>query len=854
MLIHQLLPAGYGVHEACQSRSFCTSPQPLLDHLAQPPCSTLQSSSHTEMLSSELHLQDFVADPCHGIQKKYLKDNKHEIVEHSVGVNSCKDLNSCNGRHRGMDRTSNNSGDRNGCISKSDNLLPRSLLDVANVHRAQEIASEVHIASKLGCHHLHRAQLEEQTIEEALACIEGMADEPLPTYVFIPVLKKCRKEKELAPTKRIHLHMCKHGLECHGLLKNFLITIYVDSGFVDEAQRLVSQSKNIDQHSWNTLIKGYLDSGKSKKAFTLYKEMEGKFIPSRRYILMALLQTFASQQCLEECQELHAKIVERKLESDRFFCNTLIDMYVRCGSFDDAKEVFNEHPCKDIVLFSTLITGLTDRGHFEDALRCWDQVVVEGLDPDVPTLVCGLKSCASIQDLNKGCEIHTSAVKAMLEENIVVGNSLVDMYAKCGALSDSQAVFDKLPVRNVVSWSALIAGYADYGFGEKALRRYDQMQLSGVIPNDVTFLGALKACVCIGSLKKGQELHAEIVAEEYEGYPLVSSTLMDMYSKFGLIYEARFLFSLLPIRNVIAWTALMEAYAEHGLYGKAFRCFKQMQSQGVLPNRVTFLCILKACCGRQMIGRGRGLHCEITMKGLEGDLLIGSALVHMYAQCGYPSDAQFIFDRLPNQCVISWTAIIGGYVKHGHGQEAICCFQQLKEEGALPEPATYLYMLKTCSDKESLELGQTIHTEVVCRGFEKQDRISSVLVYMYAKNALLAEAQNVFGSFHNRDTASWNVLTRSYVEQGLFETALAYLNRMEMENVLPEVTTWLLCMKACQCPGLLHKVYDLHSRILKQGLETYPPMEHCIANTYAFHGSFEYATVMFDRLPDCDPS
>ncbi|KAI5076239.1 hypothetical protein GOP47_0008304 [Adiantum capillus-veneris] len=354
MLIHQLLPAGYGVHEACQSRSFCTSPQPLLDHLAQPPCSTLQSSSHTEMLSSELHLQDFVADPCHGIQKKYLKDNKHEIVEHSVGVNSCKDLNSCNGRHRGMDRTSNNSGDRNGCISKSDNLLPRSLLDVANVHRAQEIASEVHIASKLGCHHLHRAQLEEQTIEEALACIEGMADEPLPTYVFIPVLKKCRKEKELAPTKRIHLHMCKHGLECHGLLKNFLITIYVDSGFVDEAQRLVSQSKNIDQHSWNTLIKGYLDSGKSKKAFTLYKEMEGKFIPSRRMEMENVLPEVTTWLlCMKACQcpgllhkvyDLHSRILKQGLETYPPMEHCIANTYAFHGSFEYATVMFDRLP------------------------------------------------------------------------------------------------------------------------------------------------------------------------------------------------------------------------------------------------------------------------------------------------------------------------------------------------------------------------------------------------------------------------------------------------------------------------------------------------------------------------------
>eukprot|EP00250_Pteridium_aquilinum_P018225 c23993_g1_i1 orf=172-1296(+) len=373
------------------------------------------------------------------VWQKHLRDDELQVSNHSLWINGCKDLNSVNGRLEAMDSVTEESMNINGSISLCDRLLP-SVSKASIVHDSQDIKADSRSAKRLrtneqqskpGLHNSLRVCLELQTVEEAIVSVEKLTDEPLPTDIFIPILKKCRKHKKLAAAKRLHLHMCKHGFESHGVLENFLVTIYVDSGCVHEAQQLVNRLPKVDEHSWNTLIQGYIDCGEPNQAFRLYKEMQEHFVPSRRYILMALLKTFASLKCLEECRELHAKIVEKGLESDRFFCNTLVGMYVKCGSLIDAQDVFDEHPSKDIVLWSTLVNGYTELGLFEDVLRCWDQLVSEGLDPDVPTLVCSLKACANVKDLDKGREVHTTIVKLMLEKETMVGNSLVDMYAKC---------------------------------------------------------------------------------------------------------------------------------------------------------------------------------------------------------------------------------------------------------------------------------------------------------------------------------------------------------------------------------------------------------------------------------------
>ena len=180
----------------------------------------------------------------------------------------------------------------------------------------------------------------------------------------------------------------------------------------------------------------------------------------------------------------------------------------------------------------------------------------------VQSILMLLKCCTREKDLCKGHRMHEDILKRrLLKKSIYIGTALVDLYAKCGALSKAQLVFDELPTQNVVSWTALIGGYAQYGHGEKALSCFEKMQQKGLSPDALTYVCILKACSSIKDAQKGSEIHAEIVKHGMLGNDSVLGTaLVDMYVKCGAFAKAQQVFDVLPIQNIVSWNVLISGY------------------------------------------------------------------------------------------------------------------------------------------------------------------------------------------------------------------------------------------------------------------------------------------------------
>ena len=277
-------------------------------------------------------------------------------------------------------------------------------------------------------------------------------------------------------------------------------------------------------------------------------------------------------------------------------------------------------------------------------------MVGDGTPCNAITYVCILKACSSIGDSNKGQEIHTEIEKnGLLEINLLLCNALLDMYAKCGLLTKAQKVFDRIPVRDVVSWTSIIAGYTDHGHGEEAINAFELMYMEGVCPDVVTFLCVLKACGHIRDMVKGEEVHAKIESRGFLDINIiVGNTLVDMYVKCGSLTRAQEVFDGLHDRNLVSWNALISGHAELGKAEEAIKCFERMQLDGVSPDGITFVCILKACSSLGATSKGIEIHVEIERQGLiERDILVGSTLVDMYARCGSLVKAHQVFDKLP---------------------------------------------------------------------------------------------------------------------------------------------------------------------------------------------------------------
>jgi pentatricopeptide repeat protein len=313
-----------------------------------------------------------------------------------------------------------------------------------------------------------------------------------------------------------------------------------------------------------------------------------------------------------------------------------------------------------------LIAGYAAKGEEEDAMDCFLQMRSEGLWPDAVTFTCMVQACGSTGSIEKGKQIHNEILSIeSLEKDVILGTAIVDMYAKCGALARAYKALEELPVRNVVSWSALIAGHAHHGYGHDALECFEQMKNEGVAPNSITFLSILKACGSMGAMERGEQIHDEIVELGLlEGNTALGNSLVDMYAKCGKLDRAWRVLEQLGVRgrDVVSWNALIAGFEQHGYGFEALRSIRRMQDEGIAPDEVTFLSVLGAC-GRAGLVEEAQMLCNTmaVFHGIAPSSELQSCIVACLGSAGHFDAAIAVMKAMP--CLDDepgiWLALLG---------------------------------------------------------------------------------------------------------------------------------------------------------------------------------------------------
>jgi pentatricopeptide repeat protein len=383
-------------------------------------------------------------------------------------------------------------------------------------------------------------------------------------------------------------------------------------------------------------------------------------------------------------------------------------------------------------------------GQYEKTVDLFKQMKREGMVPDDVTFVHVLKACSSSQALKEGQHVHQEIVRRGCESNIAVGSRLIDMYAKCGRIEDAQIVFDRMPTRDVVSWTALILGYVKSGQGQKALQLLQQMQHEGVLPDRVTFVGLLNVCASVAALDEGRHVHKLIIQRGWESDAFVGSSLVDMYGKCGSIKDAERVFNSMSTRDVVCWTSMILGHVKCGQAQNALEVSQKMQQEGVQLNAVTFVGILNACARIAALEEGRHVHEQIVQNGFESNVFVSNSLIDMYAKCGAIEDAQKVFNKMPTHDAVSWTAMILGHMKCGQAHKALQLSHQMQREGVKPDHVTYVGLLNACANVLGLEEGKRVHEQIIQSGCKSDIFVSSSLIDMYAKCGSMEDALKVF--------------------------------------------------------------------------------------------------------------
>eukprot|EP00250_Pteridium_aquilinum_P009843 c18973_g2_i1 orf=1-810(-) len=268
------------------------------------------------------------------------------------------------------------------------------------------------------------------SILEELSFLGGHAALPSADN-FITLLQKCKKQQNLTLTKLALEHACSYGIEAHEIIGNYLVPTLVDCGGLPLAQQIFDRMTHVNEFSFQSLIEAYMERGESHYAIFLYHHMQESNIPLSKPSSILLLNACARCKCLEFGKLLHKRIGDVGLQEDLHISSSLVNMYAKCGSLEHAFEIFDNMAVRDTVAWTSLIAGYAEHGHGEKVLTYLRQMEHEGMSPDPITLVCGVKASACLGSLHKGQAIHVDIMKKGFEDDSFIGNSLVDMYAKC---------------------------------------------------------------------------------------------------------------------------------------------------------------------------------------------------------------------------------------------------------------------------------------------------------------------------------------------------------------------------------------------------------------------------------------
>jgi pentatricopeptide repeat protein len=284
--------------------------------------------------------------------------------------------------------------------------------------------------------------------------------------------------------------------------------------------------------------------------------------------------------------------------------------------------------------------------------------------------------------LRDGKQIHGEIVRrGLLGTNVMLGNALVDMYAKCGALAESQRALEGLHARNVVSWSALISGYAQQGRCREALGCFKRMQSEGLSPDEITFICILKACAGMAALDEGKEIHVRIITRDLLGENdiVLGTALVDMYAKCGAISAAKQVFEELPIRSTGSWSALMSGYAQRGQGQEALSCFRRMQGEGLSPDAITFVCLLSACGHSGLLDEAQMQFGNMSVKyGISPSLEHFTCMVMVFGYAGLFAEAMSVIRSMACSDYSSiWLALLAACKKWGNAKLGRFAFDHL---------------------------------------------------------------------------------------------------------------------------------------------------------------------------------
>ncbi|ONK78408.1 uncharacterized protein A4U43_C02F18460 [Asparagus officinalis] len=408
-----------------------------------------------------------------------------------------------------------------------------------------------------------------------------------------------------------------------------------------------------------------------------------------------------------------------------------------------ARKMFDSMPQRSIVSWTAMISGYAQNGYSEDALHLFSLMrCCSGFSPNQFTFGAALSACARVGAFRIGQKIQGCIEKSRFFRDIFVQSALLDLHLKCGSLEDARCLFQRMEMRDAISWNLVIGGHAVRGLGDDALGLFCSMLRDGFLPDHFTFASALKAYSCTKTLSNVNQTHTFVIKSGYENHNVVTGSLIDAYAKCGRIDKAKIVYDSMLKHDLISCTALINSYSsERFSYREALNLFREINRTCMVLDDVILCSMINLCANVTSLSLGRQIHACALKKQPLLDVAFGNSLIDMYAKTGELEDAHQAFDEMKDKNVISWTSLITSYGKHGYGEGAITLFLKMEESGVRPNDVTFLSLLFACSHSGLITKGINFLSLMVSK-YHIRPRVEhySCVTDLLARGGLLEEA------------------------------------------------------------------------------------------------------------------
>ncbi|KAL6575243.1 hypothetical protein OROMI_012528 [Orobanche minor] len=418
-----------------------------------------------------------------------------------------------------------------------------------------------------------------------------------------------------------------------------------------------------------------------------------------------------------------------------------------------------------------------------------------------------LHHCTKTKAFRVGLQLHAVVIKTGTQADILIGNHILNFYAKCGRTDYAHQMFDEMVHRNLVTWSAMISGYDQSNKPHQALQLFCRM-LKYFKPNEFVFASALSSCAGVKGLNLGQQIHSQALKLSHVSMSFVHSSLILMYMKCGMCNDALLIFTGSKPKSLtlVSYNVAISGMVENKQQEKGLELFIVMCRQSLVPDRFTFAGLFGPGEAKYDLSVVMQLHCQMVKLGLNHSAFSGNVLIILYSRFNLLKESEKIFRSIRKKDTVSWNSAISAFCHFEEYSEALSIFREVvTENNVRPDDYTFASVLSAAAARASMANGKEIHAHLIRTRPDWDVVVENALINMYAKIGSISSAHTIFERMEIRNLVSWNSIIVAFGMHGLAEKAIESFKEIVKIGLNPDSVTFLGLLMACNHSGLANE-------------------------------------------------